>query len=243
MKSIVLYGVVLLAACGGESGIAPDAPGGGPRADAAIDGPALDAPTSSCAHPRTVFLNRAGGMYSPGADDARTNASPVIDEMRTLGAFPLNDAAWTTMKACVTTELAKFGPVVVTDVDPGTAPHHEIVFTTKYWDMAHENQVSSLSGATCTAAPANGIAFVFASLIGDDPQFLCEAALWQLAVDIANLDWSIDCRDMQSSYLNGCGNRKYLDADVKCGEYAARDCRCGGTTQNSFKAMRSAMCD
>jgi hypothetical protein len=239
MRSTLLFGVVL-AACGGD-GAAPDA-ASGPVVDAAIDSRVFDAPASSCAHPRTVFLNRAGGTYTSGADDSTMNLSPIVDQPRTLAPFPLADATWTTVKACVTTELAKFG-AIVTDVDPDTAPHHEIVFTTKYWDMAHEN-ISSVSGANCAPGnPVNGVAFVFAEPIGNDPQFLCEAALWQLAVDVANLDWSLNCHDMQSSYMNACGNRTYLDSEEKCGEYTARDCRCGGTTQNSFQKMRSAMCE
>lgn len=96
------------------------------RTDAAVD-----ALTPMCKG-KTVFLNRGGGTYVVGAkDNAVTNTSFVLDMTRTLAAYPHGDASWAAVKACVTQALAPF-KATVTDVDPGTSQHHEIVFSTTY---------------------------------------------------------------------------------------------------------------
>jgi len=230
MRKVMLVGL-LLGACGDD--------GGG----LAVDAKQPDTVTSG----KTVFLNRAGGTYSMGVDDATANVAGAMDMTRTLAPYPHDDASWTAVKTCVTQALAPFN-VVVTDVDPGTAPHHEIVLTTKYWGDTSNTIVSSVSSAPCPAGspgthpaiPTSGVALVFAMGF-TDPTSICEAAVSQLAVDIAGLDHSLDCHDFLGIYQTPCGAKSFLDQDEMCGEFSARVCNCGNATQNSHRAMTTAL--
>ena len=207
----------------------------------------VDAPVAVDAAPCTgghlIYLNRGGGTYKPGPDDAIGNTTRIADGMdRTVPPYPFGDASWTSIKACVEKGLAPFH-ATVTDVDPGTKLHHEIVFTTKYWGP-QADLVLSNSAMNCPPAglPGNGVAFVFAGQIGDMPDLACEVALSQLASEISGLDHSLDCHDWLDVFQAPCGEKSYLDAQVMCGDNGPRACQCGGVSQNSFQTMSVALC-
>jgi hypothetical protein len=63
----------------------------------------------------------------------------------------------------------------------------------------------------------------------------------QLASEITGLDHAFDCHDWLSQ-LSDCGPRSFLDANVNCGDFSARACQCGGTTQNSHQTMMATLC-
>lgn len=230
--------VVLLAACGGDDvGNTPDAR----RAiDAAHD---IDAPANACPGGKTIFLNRAGGTFMHAAtDNAIANTSLVVDGTQTLAAWPYGDESWQSLKSCIAAGLAPFN-ATVTDVDPGTALHHEIVFTTKYWG-ANADFMWAISAANCGGTPATGVSFVFGSVSGvyDHPQEWCEIALSQIGSDLAGLDHARDCHDYLGWFQPACGEKSYVDSLIKCGETEDRACYCGGTAQNSYQRMRNALC-
>src|SRR5262245_56903337 len=76
----------------------------------------------------TIYLARGGGHYEPRGDidDARRNLSSVLERPADLSPFPYGDDAWQQVVACVGEVFAPYD-VVVTDVDPGDAPHVEAV--------------------------------------------------------------------------------------------------------------------
>ena len=39
------------------------------------------------------------------------------------------------------------------------------------------------------------------------------------------------------TYLSGCGKKRFVRADVRCGENKRRDCDSGEATQNSHKRL------
>jgi hypothetical protein len=41
------------------------------------------------------------------------------------------------------------------------------------------------------------------------------------------------------TYLFGCGDKSFQNVAAACGEYAARGCSCGGSTQNSFAHIKA----
>lgn len=43
------------------------------------------------------------------------------------------------------------------------------------------------------------------------------------------------------TFLSGCGDKSFLDANVSCGEFEAHNCTCGGSTQNSFQHLLSTL--
>lgn len=220
----------LLSACGDDGKNAvPDAP--------------IVADAAPCTGGHVIYLNRGGGVFGPGPDDAISNSTRIADGMdRSLAPFPYGDASWASIKTCIEQGLAPFH-ASITDVDPGNRPHHEIVFTTKYWGP-NADLVASNSSMNCPPAglPGNGVAFVFMQQVGDEPALACELALSQLASEIAGLDHSLDCHDHLDVFQTPCGPKSYVDAQVMCGDTDPRACQCGGVSQNSFRSMSAALC-
>jgi hypothetical protein len=241
MRTVMLVGALLLVACGDDGGHPADA-----RVDTMGD---TTTDTAVCAGSKIIFLNRAGGVYNAGeGDDATTNTTRVLTSGSfNVTAYPFGDSDWATINTCVTSAFAPFG-VSVTDVDPGTTPHHEIVFTTSYAVWPGGNPApSSISSANCPGIvpglPQSGIAFVFSSIYGSSrPDLDCTHAVSQLASEISGLDHSLDCQDFLGSGLTPCGPRAFLDLNIQCGETSPRACQCGGTEQNSFQTMKAAFC-
>ena len=245
MRRGILVGAVLVAACGDDGGHPVDAR----VADTKAIDATTDAAPTTCNGGKTIFLNRSGGTYNAGpADDATTNTTRVLTSgSYNVTAYPYGEVDWAEIKTCVTAGLTDFG-VVVTDVDPGTAPHHEVVFTTSYAVWPDGNPyTSSISSTNCpgvgTGLPESGIAFVFTAIFGSSrPDLDCADALSQLASEIAGLDHALDCHDYLGNGLAACGPKQYLDQEISCGETIPRTCQCGGDTQSSHRAMLAALC-
>ena len=75
----------------------------------------------------TIYLNRNGGTYTPGEpNDSQTNVSSVPDQPVTIPAWDVDDTSWNEVLSCVQDLFSPFG-AVVTDADPGTNQHTEVV--------------------------------------------------------------------------------------------------------------------
>lgn len=232
--------LLLFAACGGggKSNDGVDAP---PIRDASIDAPMSDACVASTMPPQVVFLNRAGGTYTAGTpDDSRTNVSSLTQETRTFTPTVI-DGDWTTVKACV---AAKFAPynVTLTDQDPGTAEHIEIV-------MLDNPQQFGFSSGVTTVAPspacANGAGTLSKNTIGvlvwggtGGTGITNVDRCWYTAHVIGvtmGLDAVTRCEDVMGQTVSGCtiANKSFTSTPAMCGEVTPRNCRCGGTQQTS----------
>ena len=80
------------------------------------------------ASPTTRFLNRCTGgcPIRPGTTDSRTDKTSLAGATSSVRAFKGTDAQWQTILACVKDTFSVFN-INVTDVDPGTADHFEIM--------------------------------------------------------------------------------------------------------------------
>jgi hypothetical protein len=214
---VVVFG---LAACGDD--------GASTARDAAIDSPGCAPGMRS-----TIYLNFGGGMYAPGPDDATMNKAVPLDMTRTLAAWPHANAA--AVMTCIEAGLAPF-LIDVTDVDPGAAPHHELVMTTQFWGAGNPG-VLSTSGSACPPGPLNSLTFVFGTAVGTDALAACEITLSQFASAAASLDHTIDCHDYLGIYQPACGPKMWLSTPAACGETTERPCTCGGTHQASLPKM------
>jgi hypothetical protein len=205
--------VLVLAACGH-----PDAP--------------LD--TAACT-PSIVYLNRTGGTYTHSpVDDATMHQSIVIDTPRTVAPWPGDSVGWSDLTACIRTALAVF-PVQVTETDPGTMPHVEIVFTDTYWV---DSAVTHVFPSSCRRG--HQIEFMFGTALAT-PTRACELAMGALAEMTMQLGPAENCLDFTSP-ANDCGVRFFLDKDLDCVDPATNlpsACRCDTTktTQNSYGAL------
>lgn len=185
-----------------------------------------------------LYLNRHGGAWDHGAhDDASANLSILIDAPRTLAAWPKDDVDWGLLVDCIRTGLAPF-PLAITEVDPGAVPHTEIVFTTASW--AGGAGTTSIIPDSCR--PGHQVEFVFGDAL---PTFAraCHVALRSYAQMIAELSFGDDCMDLVNNEMDCAPVRTFVDATATCVDATNQPtaCRCGGTTQNSFQAMRAAI--
>lgn len=202
------------------------APGGGPTA----------LPSSSAAGaPLIIYMNRMGGIYRPGDNDARTNHSTIPGFAAQVNPWNVSAAGWQQVMTCIRDQFARFN-VTITDVDPGNVPHLESVVAGYPQDVGMGQGVGGVSPFTddCSTIP-NSIVFTFAEVYGTAYRDICETAAQEISHSFG-LDHEYECRDPMT-YLSGCGPKTFQAAAVRCGEYSARTCTCGNPTQNSVAML------
>jgi uncharacterized protein (TIGR03382 family) len=189
---------------------------------------------------RTIYLNPClpnGCVVSPGFDDSKTNHSSIPNNQATLTAWPHGQTAWNNLVQCVRDGFAPFD-VQVTDVDPGTANHFEVM-------IAGHAAAIGVDGAGGVAPfePCEGqlqdnvISFVFAADISNQ-DFLCWAAL-QEPSHVFGLDHELNAKDPMTYLTPPMKKEGFQNVATPCGEYAnqERECFCGGSKQNSFQYL------
>lgn len=192
-----------------------------------------EVPPDAACTPSTLFLNRAGGDYDAGADDAVANRSVLLDGPLHLEPWP-HDETWASTAACIRRGLAPFA-IDVVEVAPA-APHVELVFTTTYW--AGSPGMTYVVPDSCVP---HQLGFVFGDALPVDAR-ACQMALVGFAQMTAGLSIGDNCNDFLDLGMDCTEEREFVDAPVACvdGFDQPTACRCGGTTQNTFAAMRAA---
>lgn len=215
--------IAVMAACGGGEA-KPDA--ATVYEDAAVCVPGSQATS-------TLYLNFTGATFTAGPSDAILNKADV-GMTRTLAPWPHANAAG--IKACVETALKPF-KINVTDVDPGSTMHHEVVLTDVFW-VPEDPQVRSISQSNCGQTILNTVSFVFAAASGDSALITCKDVLLQFAVASAELDHTLACDDYLAAFSCGTmGPWSWTTTPAQCGDDTARPCNCGGSHQISMKKM------
>jgi hypothetical protein len=173
---------------------------------------------------RTIFLNRHGGVYSYGADDAWNNRASVVGSKATVAPYEKGDAAWAKLVACVRDELSRWD-VVVTDANPGQVVHIEAVVGGGPQALGVGSGVGGLAPMSPTCAVVeNAVVFVFSKQFADLTAE-CEMVTHELGHALG-LDHEYLCEDPMT-YLDGCGHKQFQDTAAPCGESVARSCQCG----------------
>jgi len=186
----------------------------------------------------TVYLARAGGMYKPGADNSGANTSPMLSFPVTFGAY--DDPQWPAALACVEQLLAPFN-IAVTETDPGTAEHIEIVLSpgdsSEIGLQAGAIALNNVSG--CSPAK-NGIHLIWPNTVSNASTKVCDLVV-QAVGFAGGLEFTTACADAMSFDVigPGCGGA-FTEMPQQCGAGQANPCMCGGTTQNSFNRMAGA---
>ena len=243
MRSLLLApmlatSIAALAACGDDPQHFVDA---GP-----IDAAGHDAEAScgTAADALPVYLNRGGGTYSGGDEDPATNHTSIVKGVVTVSPYTVSEPAWAELRACVETYLAPF-KLRVTEVDPGTADHLEIVFAgNRSTELLGASGVTEVSPSSC-AVSRDSIHFVFpAELPAPPPALLCKLAA-QAVGHAATLDFTPDCSDIMAYGLGSptcSGAGGFTDSDLDCGTTEPAGCACNGDTfqRNSFLTMVAA---
>jgi hypothetical protein len=192
-----------------------------------------------------LYMNRAGGVFTPGAEDSRKDRSSIIPQTGAIEAWDVSQQDWSELMICARAQFAPFA-IDVTDVDPGDVPHIESVIGGQASDLGFPGSYGGVSPFTrdCRVI-ASPIVFTFAAVLPDQPQIVCEVMAQEVAHSLG-LDHEFLCEDPMS-YLGGCGAKTFQDVDAACGESEARPCRidglydCGRETQNSYQLLASRL--
>lgn len=187
---------------------------------------------------RILYVNRFGGTYRNGADDSSQNISGVVADTGTIPPFAGTQADWDEIMTCVRRLYAPFA-IEVTDVEPAADVEYvESVVGGLPSDIGLGNGI----GGVAWAGPAGcnvierGINYTFSELFGNgNNELICEIVAQESGHDY-KLDHSLHCLDPMT-YLPNCGQKRFLDQDVSCGESQPRGCNCGGTTQNTHQIL------
>ena len=188
-----------------------------------------------------VYMNRIGGVFSPGQNDAGNNRTTLAQQTVNFPAANLSESEWNQVMGCVQQQFSQFD-IQVTDVDPGQVPHYESVVAGSPQLLGMPAGVGGVSPFTsnCDVIP-NSVVFTFTDVLPRDPQIICEVAAQEIAHSFG-LDHEFLCSDPMT-YLSGCGAKSFQDVAAPCGEDQARACAqpgqydCGYAQQNSVQLM------
>ncbi len=188
-----------------------------------------------------VYMNRVGGVFTPGQNNAGTNRTTLAPQTVNFPAANLSEGEWAEVMGCVRQQFSRFD-IEVTDVDPGDVPHFESVVAGSPQLLGMPNGVGGVSPFTsnCDIIP-NSIVFTFTDVLPRDPQIICEVAAQEVAHSFG-LDHEHLCSDPMT-YLSGCGAKSFQDVSAPCGEFEARSCAvpgqydCGYAEQNSVQLL------
>ena len=186
---------------------------------------------------RTLFVNRHGGTYQSGDDDSSQHISSIVSGVSTVPPYADGDASWAQFMACIRDQFSPFN-VTVTDVDPGSTTHIEAVIGGTPGSVGMGQGVGGVAPmfGDCSIVE-RAIVFVFADVLGG-AQTSCEVAAQEIG-HAYGMDHEYLCEDPMT-YLNGCGNKKFQDQTVSCGEDSPRACQCTAT-QNSVQMLLSRL--
>lgn len=181
-----------------------------------------------------IYLNRHGGNYSCGDDDSARNISSVAcPEGADVGAFSGSDGQWVRVRDCVSELFAPFN-VIVTDVEPVGGAYVESLVGGSPDQAGMPDGVGGVAPFSCGLID-NAVVYTFADVYGGDVQGICETVAQEVA-HAFGLDHVFLCEDPMT-YLNGCGEKSFVDSYAQCGEFEPRDCECGDASQNSVQQM------
>ncbi len=228
--------------------------------------PAPGVIVSPASNTRTIFLNRCAGSGCT-VQSGNTNSTAVPDRSSIgggrLAPFSQGDATWNSVVTCMREVFGPFN-VDITDVDPGSAPHFEIMIAGQPQSIGLSQGVGGISPFTCQEFIPNTLVFVF-DVWGNNVNEICATAAQELAHSFS-LDHVTDASD-PLTYFQFNGRRHFKDAQVQCGSDCGvmsglpsgqspfgatctgapvgntgpqnHVCACGGQTQNSVQSMKN----
>lgn len=192
---------------------------------------------------KVIYLNREGGTFVPGFDDARKNRSSLV-RLRGLPILKTEPFAGTNksfqeIADCVAENFERYDVEVVTQ-RPIDADYLMVAIGGKPGKLKDhvEHKGMHLFGLSpSTGGPVErAIVFVFASELKNNTRRVCETTSHEIA-HAYGLDHTRECSDLMS-YKKPCKKRReFSDKDVPCGETSDRPCDDGTATQNSHRAL------
>jgi MYXO-CTERM domain-containing protein len=196
----------------------------------------------------------AQGATNSTADPPRSSLGHGV-----LSAFSRGDATWRAVVACMREVFAPFA-VDMTEADPGSAPHFEVMIGGQPQELGLSPGVGGVSPFSCAPYIANSLVFVF-DVWGNDPDEICATAAQELAHSFA-LDHATEPSDPMT-YFDYDGRRHFMNAQLQCGSDCDKNhrsplgvacagpdlqehaCACGGgaQTQNDVQVISALFGD
>ncbi len=198
-------------------------------------------------------------MTHTGTDDSRTDTSTIGGGA--LTAFKYGDAVWGQVMTCLKDTFEDFN-LVITDVDPGSATHLEIMIAGSPQQIGRAANVGGVAPFTCMSYQSNALVFDFADVWGQGSTCggMCVEDICSTAAQEIAHTWSLDHVIVAAdpmTYYPYLGRRYYQNTAAQCGS----DCQggvgplpgetCSGTntqnhacyctgaqTQNSFTTIK-----
>ena len=183
--------------------------------------------------PRTVYLHRGALTLRPGLDDAHDDRSSMVDEPVTMPGFTGSDRQWRAMMRCVRAQFAPFD-VTITDARPRQPGYVMVAVGGKPHALDMDPRLTGLAPTREGGYVPDAVAFVFARSLGNRARAICEVAAHEIA-HTYGLDHTTHCADIMS--YRQCGNKRFVDRPMRCGERGARPCDDGAKSQNSFRKL------
>lgn len=192
--------------------------------------PVVDATVTS----NTIFMNRCASgcnVKRGNSDSSLTDTSAIVSKPGLVSQFPYGDTAWSQVMDCVTKTFAPFN-VVITDQDPGSAHHLEIMVGGTPQNLGFDSTTGGIAPFYCLAYQSDALVFDFAGIWGSgstcDAQCVtnvCATAAQEIA-HTWGLDHVTDPSDPMTYYgQTVVTQRRYKDAELQCGS----DCFNGQT--------------
>ncbi len=218
---------------------------------------------TSAADTHLLFLNPCTGgcTVHSGSTDNRTDTSDIAQSTITLSAFNQGDTVWQGVMSCARDTFSRFN-VTVTDVDPGSTPHMEVMVAGVATELlgSQGNGVGGIADfpcqsiGSCDSFMPNALVFAFANdpYYSGDPDNICSTVAQEIAHTWA-LDHVVDASDPMT-YNQYSGIRQYHDNET-CGSdcfngtspfgltctgsggQATHTCALGGATQNEVQVI------
>jgi hypothetical protein len=186
-----------------------------------------------------LYLNSCrpnGCRLHPGDTNSTTDASDIVGGNVTLGAFSDSQATWDQVVQCVKGVMAPFN-LEVTDVDPGSTPHFEVMIGGSPGDIGLPSGVGGIadypcgSPGNCAKYLPNALVFDFSDVWGGDVTFICGTAAQEIA-HAWTLDHATDPSDPMT-YKNYSNTLSFRNNAV-CGSDCDYQCPGGSGACNAF---------
>ena len=207
--------------------------------DVMYDTRGVDMATPVTGSSHLIFLNNClpnGCTVHPGFDDSRTDTSSIPWQTSHLDGYPWGEGSWNELVQRVRDIYAPFD-ITITTTDPGDATHFEVMVGGSSTDVGVNGAGGVAPFISCsTNPPDNVISFVFAET-SSSINYL-SGAVAQETAHVFGLDHELDASDAMT-YLELGSAKLFTDNDAECGENLgqARECWCGGNTQNSYQFL------